>query len=338
MKSIRAAVAALALLPGALRAQGVGVGISRWLNSPHVTQYQVGVGGFGSGPFRFSLSGQFLEQAAPSKAHWYGGGAELVLRTTAAAQPYLIGGLAVGAGRGPTGGGEAPGIGAWGGVGAELFSYGPIGLQAEALYSWRSKVDLRGVSLGLRLGTRFGRKGAPATVPAPSPGTSPTNAPPAAALPAANPADEEALRLATAAGTRAGAAVTPAAAAQVIVTAVQAMGAPYKWGGSDANGFDCSGLIQFAYAEHGITIPRRSTDQAGAGTEVGRDLAALHPGDILTFAAEPGGEVSHVGLYVGEGRFIHSARGGVQISILGPDDPVGKWWWARWAGARRILP
>jgi cell wall-associated NlpC family hydrolase len=330
MRSTPTAVAALALLPGVLGAQGVGVGISRWLNSPHVTQYQVGVGGFGHGPFRFTLSGQFLEQAAPSKAHWYGGGAELVLRTTASAQPYLIGGLAVGAGRGPTGGGEAPGMGAWGGVGAELFSYGPIGLQAEALYNWRSKVQLRGVSLGLRLGAKFGRRGA--TAAAPAPGGPAAESPPSAPVPAANPADEEALRLATAAGTSA----SPAAA-EVIVTAVAAMGAPYRWGGSDANGFDCSGLIRYAYAEHGISIPRRSTDQAGAGSEVGRDLASLRPGDILTFAAEPGGAVSHVGLYVGEGRFIHSARGGVQISILGPEDAIGKWWWARWVGARRVV-
>ena len=80
-----------------------------------------------------------------------------------------------------------------------------------------------------------------------------------------------------------------------------------------------------------------STDQARTGTEVGRSLPELAPGDILTFADAPGGQVAHVGLYLGNGRFIHSARGGVQISVLGPDDAVGKWWWQRWTGTRRLL-
>ncbi|NOT08939.1 MAG: hypothetical protein HOP28_12140, partial [Gemmatimonadales bacterium] len=47
--------------------------------------------------------------------------------------------------------------------------------------------------------------------------------------------------------------------------------------------------------------------------------------------------VTHVGLYVGDGRLIHSARGGVQISPLASADPTGGWWWARWLGARRVL-
>jgi len=61
------------------------------------------------------------------------------------------------------------------------------------------------------------------------------------------------------------------------------------------------------------------------------------PGDILTFRKSSKGAVSHVGLYLGDGRFIHSASGGVQVSVLSPDDPYGKWWWQRWAGARRIV-
>jgi cell wall-associated NlpC family hydrolase len=61
------------------------------------------------------------------------------------------------------------------------------------------------------------------------------------------------------------------------------------------------------------------------------------PGDILTFAASSGGQVTHVGLYIGEGRFIHSASDGVRTSRLGPDDPNGRWWWDRWVGARRVV-
>lgn len=96
-------------------------------------------------------------------------------------------------------------------------------------------------------------------------------------------------------------------------------------------------MIRYAYAQHGVTLPRMSVDQARTGSEVGRAREQLAPGDILTFAAQPGGEVAHVGLYLGDGRFIHSARGGVQISELSDSDPVGKWWYERWVGARRLL-
>ena len=58
--------------------------------------------------------------------------------------------------------------------------------------------------------------------------------------------------------------------------------------------------------------------------------------ETLTFATS-GSQVSHVGLYLGNGKFIHSARGGVQISALNPDDITGRWWWKRWLGARRIV-
>jgi probable lipoprotein NlpC len=113
------------------------------------------------------------------------------------------------------------------------------------------------------------------------------------------------------------------------------MGTAYRLGGTTSAGFDCSGLIQYAYAQHGIALPRTSAEQARAGVQVDRRLDALRPGDILTFS-NSGGPVTHVGLYVGDGRFVHSATGGVQLSRLGPDDPYGKWWWARWVGARRV--
>jgi cell wall-associated NlpC family hydrolase len=122
----------------------------------------------------------------------------------------------------------------------------------------------------------------------------------------------------------------------IVQTALDVMGMPYRWGDQGDQGFDCSGLIRYAFGKHGITLPRRSADQAREGAEVGRDLEALHAGDVLTFAT--GGQgISHVGLYLGNGRFIHSATQGVQISILSPDDPAGRWWFKRWVGARRII-
>lgn len=319
MKRATGPALALLLLPAALQAQTLSAGASYWFNSPHSMEYRLGIGGFTLGPARVIYSAQYVKQADTSKAHWYGGGAELVLRIRPTAQPYIIGGVAAGAGRGPTGGGEEPGIGAWAGVGAELVTLGPLGLQAEALYQWRSQVELHGFSLGIRIGSRFGTS-PPPLAPLPE-----------GAIPRANPADEEAIRLATAARR------SNAPAAEIVATALTVMGTPYRWGGSDTTGFDCSGLIRYAYAQHGITLPRISTDQARTGSEVGRALDQLAAGDILTFAGQPGGAVAHVGLYVGEGRFIHSARGGVQISELSSSDPVGKWWYERWVGARRVL-
>ncbi len=116
------------------------------------------------------------------------------------------------------------------------------------------------------------------------------------------------------------------------------MGRPYEYGGTgeDGGGFDCSGLIQYAYGRHGVTLPRRSVDQAREGTAIGKKYEALLPGDVLTFSNR-GGPVTHVGLYIGEGKFIHSATRGVQVSVLSGDDPYGRWWYVRWVGVRRIV-
>ena len=114
---------------------------------------------------------------------------------------------------------------------------------------------------------------------------------------------------------------------------------PHGGTGKGEAGFDCSGLIQYAYAQHGISLPRVSTAQASAGREVEKSLGALARGDILTFASQPGGsKVSHVGLYLGQGRFIHSSSSkGVMESTLSGTDPNGQWWFVRWVGARRVI-
>jgi cell wall-associated NlpC family hydrolase len=127
-------------------------------------------------------------------------------------------------------------------------------------------------------------------------------------------------------------------AADVVRSALAVLGTPYVWGGTAANGFDCSGLVQWAYAQHGIQLPRISRDQARSGSEVTPMIEALRPGDVLLFAAQPGGGVTHVGMYVGEQTFIHSANDGVKLSRLEAQDADGAWWVARWVGARRIVP
>lgn len=125
-------------------------------------------------------------------------------------------------------------------------------------------------------------------------------------------------------------------ARSIVETALDAMGTPYQWGGTNSNGFDCSGLIKYAYEQNGIIIPRVSRDQARAGRAVEARVAALMPGDILGFSIE-GDRVTHVGLYVGNGQFIHSATAGVKISNLVGSDGESNWWTRRWIASRRIL-
>ncbi len=118
---------------------------------------------------------------------------------------------------------------------------------------------------------------------------------------------------------------------QVAMYAEQFIGAPYAWGGeSAASGFDCSGLVQFAFAHFGIALGRTSYDQFHAGTAVER--AQLAPGDLVFFDTYGPG-ASHVGIYVGNGRFVHAASGGVRTSNL--DDA---YWSAHYIGARRVVP
>lgn len=121
--------------------------------------------------------------------------------------------------------------------------------------------------------------------------------------------------------------------ASVVEIALEAMGTPYVWGGTSDNGFDCSGLIQYAYRQHGIELPRVSRNQMREGRAVERSVAALRPGDILGFNAQQGGRITHVGLYVGDNEFIHSSPRGVELADL-----TTRYWREHWVGARRVVP
>ncbi len=122
----------------------------------------------------------------------------------------------------------------------------------------------------------------------------------------------------------------------VVQTAIEVMGTPYRWGGSAETGFDCSGLIQYAYSQHGIILPRVSRDQLRMGTPVEPDLALLRPGDLLGFRLDGSG-VGHVALYIGDGQFIHSASDGVKISSLTSQQSDTRYWRERWISVRRIV-
>jgi cell wall-associated NlpC family hydrolase len=118
----------------------------------------------------------------------------------------------------------------------------------------------------------------------------------------------------------------------VVETAYEAIGSPYQWGGNGANGFDCSGLIRYAYGQFGIELPRISRDQLAVGSPVELRVGALEPGDVLGFSAVVGGEATHVGLYIGDGQFIHSSTSGVRVSDLRQP-----YWQQHFMAARRMV-
>jgi cell wall-associated NlpC family hydrolase len=107
--------------------------------------------------------------------------------------------------------------------------------------------------------------------------------------------------------------------------ATRYLGAPYVWAGSSPSGFDCSGLVMYAFGKVGVAIPHNAAQQFRLGTPVTRDR--LVPGDVVFF-----NQLRHNGIYLGGGRFVHSTKpGGVRIARLDDD-----WFRSRWVGARRL--
>ena len=127
-----------------------------------------------------------------------------------------------------------------------------------------------------------------------------------------------------------------AEAASVLHTAEQYIGVPYVWGGNTPQqGFDCSGFTKFIFAKYRITLPRTSREQARVGEAIPADFRSLRPGDLMMFA-EPGQEISHVAIYAGNGRIIHSSssNGGVGYTDL---NAGGDWFVAHFVVARRVF-
>lgn len=100
----------------------------------------------------------------------------------------------------------------------------------------------------------------------------------------------------------------------VVRSATGFLGRPYRWGGSSAEtGLDCSGLTMTAYRLNGVALPRSSADQFALGAPV--SLSELREADLVFFADEGGTRATHVGLYLGEGRFIHAPRSGDVVRV-----------------------
>ena len=89
------------------------------------------------------------------------------------------------------------------------------------------------------------------------------------------------------------------------------VGAPYRWGGSSPQGFDCSGLVYYSYQDAGISVPRTVTEQRKASAPI--RLNDARPGDLLFFRIR--WKVSHVGIYTGDGQFVHAPSTGKRVVV-----------------------
>lgn len=125
----------------------------------------------------------------------------------------------------------------------------------------------------------------------------------------------------------------PAAANSVLMRAISLVGTPYRYGGNNPeSGFDCSGLINYVYRDMlDLALPRTTRDLAAVqGPRIAPERLA--PGDLVFFGSR--GSVSHAGIYVGEGRFVHAPSTGGTVRL---DHLDGHYWRDHYSGARRVL-
>lgn len=304
---LTALLASLAAAP--LEAQGVSVALGRLFTEDPRAIFRLDIARPLAGPLGMTLHGTAIGSPAGAATPLWGAGADLTLFQNGLPGFYAVAGL-----DGGFGSGDAESLwGSWSaGLGYERFPLDALVVGLEGRWRELAPGTRRGAELSIRFGARFGRARG-AAPPRPRPGTPVPGPGPGTASPVA------------------------AALDAVVGAATDAVGTRYRLGGTgEGDGFDCSGLIQYAYAQQGIELPRTSVEQARSGREVGRNPGDLRPGDILTFAPS-GSRITHVGLYVGDGRFIHSASAGVRVSVLDESDPDGRYWMRRWVGSRRIV-
>ncbi|WP_092758762.1 C40 family peptidase [Rhodoferax sp. OV413] len=123
-------------------------------------------------------------------------------------------------------------------------------------------------------------------------------------------------------------------ASDLVVNAMGFLGVPYKRGGnSEDTGFDCSGFVRATFEKTiGLVLPRRANEQAAATDHI--DKNDLRPGDLVFFNTMKRA-FSHVGIYVGDGKFIHAPRTGASVRV---EDMRAAYWQRRFDGARRVAP
>jgi len=127
-------------------------------------------------------------------------------------------------------------------------------------------------------------------------------------------------------------ATTPGSGVQTLLKrALALLGTPYRWGGTATNGFDCSGLVGYVFKTAlGIELPRVSRDMANTGERI--DRSALTAGDIVFFKVH-GKRVDHVGIYVGNGQFLHAPSTGKDVMVSRLDQG---YWSGKFMEARRV--
>ena len=132
-------------------------------------------------------------------------------------------------------------------------------------------------------------------------------------------------------------ATATASAARVLATAERYLGTRYRYGGeTPADGFDCSGFVQYAFGRNGVDLPRNSRQQATAGRPLAVSVDSLMPGDLMLFSSK-GVRIDHVAIYVGNNRMLHSSAGAGKVLYDDLSTPRGKWYLARHAASRRVL-
>lgn len=124
------------------------------------------------------------------------------------------------------------------------------------------------------------------------------------------------------------------AARRVVPSAERYLGVPYRYGGSTPRGFDCSGFVQYVYGEQGVSLPRTSRQQAGAGMAISPSTRNLVVGDLMLFAQ--GGKINHVAIYAGNGRFIHSSSSGNGVRYDNFGTRRGRWFTDHMVAVRRV--
>jgi cell wall-associated NlpC family hydrolase len=134
------------------------------------------------------------------------------------------------------------------------------------------------------------------------------------------------------AGVSSGAAIVAIDGDAISGTALTLRGTPYRNGGSDPSGFDCSGFVQYVFAQHGVAVPREVRDQFQQGQPVRKPDVA--PGDLLFFRTTANGP-THVAIAIGGNQFVHapSSTGVVRVERL-----AATYWANRYLGARRLQP
>jgi len=125
----------------------------------------------------------------------------------------------------------------------------------------------------------------------------------------------------------------PSLGDEIAVRALALLGKPYRYGGADLDGFDCSGLVFFIHQELGFDVPRTAAEQQRRAMRV--DRTQLEPGDLLFFRTLRGKRISHVGIYVGEHRFVHAPQSGKPIELRDMDDDYYR---KRLVSAGRLYP